>query len=287
MAAVAMGLAVGAAAGGPPAEGLDAAEARGHTRVAVPPAAAAKDNTPARRVSVPAAPSAAMPPGEPASGGAPEAPASDLVRTVRQNRLRLESAQTEAPPPAPPTEPSADLEEALRRLQEAVRQPIARPSRLAPAVPAPPAEGAPAAPPSAGPPAPPRPLLSAEQLARVAEAPLDALGDPLGLADALFLGGHLPEAGALYERLLAREAVTGPDRAWSLFQAANCTRGTDPAAALAHYDRLLGEYPDSAWADAAKVRKALVQWQRQARPETLLLPPPTTTNAPAPEGPGS
>ena len=206
----------------------------------------------------------------------------DLLEQVRQNRHRLMSSQTGA---LPASKPSVDLDEAARRLREAVRRPIAKPKPAADAAPATSAGAGAGATPEAEP-TPQKPPLSPEQLRRIQDLPLKDLGDPMALADSLFLGNHLTEASALYERLLAEGALPESDRAWCLFQAAGCKRPTDPAGALALYDRLLAEQPDSLWTEAAKVRKTILQWRQQAQPQALLAPVKTTAPNPTPEGSG-
>jgi len=220
----------------------------------------------------------------PAAGASPArevAPASAgeggrLLQEVRENRRRLWTAHMDTPPASAP---SVNLEEAVRRLREAICRPIPRP-RPAPSADA----GVPEAePPKSGalPAAPvepkPKPVLPPEELQRLKALGLTTLDEPLALADALFLGGHLPEASAVYERLLAEGRLGGLDQAWALFQAANCKRAADAAGALALYDRLLSEHPECPWTEVAKVRKTIVQWRRQAGLEALLAPvgPPT------------
>lgn len=245
-------LALGSAAAGPPAGG------------------------PADGATAPAAGSAGTVSGDSAGN----ATGDGLLREVRENRARLMDSQIDVPPPSAP---SVDLEEAMRRLREALERPIAKPRPAEPteAATTPAADGAGEAPPRAATQA--SPVLTEEELTRVKDLSLDRLGEPMGLADALFLGGHPAEAAALYERLLADGSLGAMARAWVLYQAANCKRQSDAAAALALYDRLLTEHPESPWVEAAKVRKNLLQWQTQTQPQTLLAPLPgaAATNAAA------
>jgi len=210
-----------------------------------------------------------------------QAAAGSLLERVRRNRQRLMRSATQAPPAS---EPSVDLEEAARRLREAVRRPLVKPEPVEEVKPAP-GEGTAAGPKPPVAPAPQKPLLSPAGLRRIRELSLEDLGDPLALADTLFLGEHLEAAGALYERLLAEASLSDADRAWCLFQAAGCKGRTDPAGALALYDRLLAEHPDSLWAEAAKVRQTILQWRRQARPQALLGSAKTTEPKPTPAEP--
>ncbi len=196
------------------------------------------------------------------------APAARLLREVRENRHRLWTSHVDTPPASAP---SVTLEEAVRRLREAIRQPMAK-ARPAPSAGAGEAE-APASEAPAPPPEPkPKPLLPPGELQRLKALSLTTLDDPLALADALFRGGHLPEARVLYERLLQEGTLDGLDKAWVLFQAGNCKRGADAAGAMSLYDRLLAEHPECPWTEAAKVRKTIIQWRREARPDALLAP---------------
>jgi hypothetical protein len=45
---------------------------------------------------------------------------------------------------------------------------------------------------------------------------------------------------------------------------------SDPQSAAKMYKRLLAEYPDSFWADAAIAKDHLVEWYIQQKPNTLL-----------------
>jgi tetratricopeptide (TPR) repeat protein len=210
----------------------------------------------------------------------PAEAAGNLLDEVRRNRQHLLNAYTDAPPAEPP---SVNLDEAVRRLREAVRQPIdaGRPDEQE-AVP-----GTVPAPVAVPEPAPQRPPLSEEQLRLIRERPLKELGDPMALADSLFLGGHLAEAATLYERMLAEADASDGDRAWCIFQAANCKRLSDPDGALGLYERLLVQHPDCLWAEAAKARRTIVQWRRKARPMALLdqARPDDATSTPEGTGP--
>jgi len=268
--ALATGLAVAVARPAMAAEAAPTAPAGGAT------AAAPADITAAKPTD-----EAAVRPTDSRAGGHGN---NALLREVRANRARLFSSQIAVTPPATP---SVNLEEAMRRLREAVARPVAKPKapdagEVAPTPePATTSSGdAPA--PSAAPVA--APILSEEELARVKNLSLERLREPIALADALFLGGHPAEAAVLYERLLADGALRDMDRAWALYQAANCKRQGDASAALVLYDRLLTEHPESPWVEPAKVRKTLLQWQTQTQPQTLLALP-ADTAGPSTAGP--
>jgi hypothetical protein len=83
---------------------------------------------------------------------------------------------------------------------------------------------------------------------------------PAALAGVLFLGGHRDVAARFYEIATAVESDSR-DKAWLLFQAANCHREIDPKAAAAAYEKLLAEHPESVWSPIAKIQKDLLDWR--------------------------
>jgi|GEM_PF-657789 len=98
--------------------------------------------------------------------------------------------------------------------------------------------------------------------------------DPLGLAEVLFLSGHTKPAVVFYREALNHTSANDPrsveDRAWILFQIANCLREDDPAEARKMYGELIGQYPKCPWVDAAKARDKLVEWYELDKPWALL-----------------
>jgi hypothetical protein len=151
------------------------------------------------------------------------------------------------------------------------------------------------------------PAVAPEQLERLRRILPERIADPVSIADALYLGGHWDEAFLFYERALAATAGTrhqepgksreatrhgesreatrhggfrvpssefrvppsGDGKAWLLFQAANCRRRADPAAAAALYQRLAAEHPQSPWTAVAHARLRILEWRQAERPETL------------------
>jgi hypothetical protein len=130
------------------------------------------------------------------------------------------------------------------------------------------------------------PDVAPEQLERLRQIPPQRIADPVSIADALYLGGHWDEAFLFYERALAApagqvatgdsprrgDAAPGPSgdgKAWLLFQAANCRRRADPAAAAALYQRLAAEHPQSPWTAVARTRLRILEWRQAERPEAL------------------
>jgi tetratricopeptide (TPR) repeat protein len=97
--------------------------------------------------------------------------------------------------------------------------------------------------------------------------------DPLEIAELLFLSGRSADAAPFYakalERLPAGEATTAADRAWTLFQLANCLRETNAGEAQAAYAKLISEYPDSPWTELARAQSQLLSWYEKDRPQQL------------------
>jgi tetratricopeptide (TPR) repeat protein len=123
-------------------------------------------------------------------------------------------------------------------------------------------------------------LEAAEALQRVVADPNQA-GNPLELAELLYLTGRLPEAAVLYRKALDGAAGKGPgaqaDRAWILLQLGNCLRDAKPAQARDIYARLVAEHPDCPWVDLAKAHSQLITWYEQVQPRQWV-----TTQEPAP-----
>jgi len=123
---------------------------------------------------------------------------------------------------------------------------------------------------------PPDVLISGGTLSAVkaaSEHP-EQVADALGLAEVLYRSGHLEAAVAFYREALHRRSVDVPehseDRAWILFQLGTCLRRNDLAGARQVYSQLVGEYPDSPWAGAARGQVKLIDWLLAEEPERLL-----------------
>jgi tetratricopeptide (TPR) repeat protein len=89
--------------------------------------------------------------------------------------------------------------------------------------------------------------------------PPEQIADLVALADALYMGGRQPEAFPFYEKALSSK-LEAEQKAWVLFQMANCRRRTDVAAAQDLYKRLVTEYPKCPWAGIAMVQQRLLAW---------------------------
>ena len=60
------------------------------------------------------------------------------------------------------------------------------------------------------------------------------------------------------------------DRAWLLFQTGNCLQATDMQAAADIYKKLITEFPESSWADIARVQSNYITWYKNDKPDELL-----------------
>lgn len=102
----------------------------------------------------------------------------------------------------------------------------------------------------------------------------EKLEKPFELAEVLFLSGHLNQALVCYREALNRnksdDAQSAQERAWILFQVANCLRNVDPPMAINTYRQLIAEYPDSPWTDLAKAQDELVEWFHKDKPVALI-----------------
>ena len=168
----------------------------------------------------------------------PKAGAADLTRAVdKVDGIRLEPKVEPAPPSLPDLPP----------------MPVIAPMPVVPLAPATEKSVQNA------------PTISEAVIEKLKSLPPDKVADPLGLADALYLGGRLAEACPFYERAFAGSAV--PDtKAWALYQMANCRRSSDTAAAVALYKRVAAEFPKSQWAGVAAVQQRLLEWYQTVAP---------------------
>jgi tetratricopeptide (TPR) repeat protein len=120
----------------------------------------------------------------------------------------------------------------------------------------------------------PLPPEAAEALKRVLADPNQA-GEPLELAELLYLTGRRQEAAVFYRKSLdlvtGKEPATREDRAWILLQLGNCLRETDPAKARDVYARLIAEHPDSPWVELAKAHSQLITWYEQVQPRQWVV----------------
>ena len=104
--------------------------------------------------------------------------------------------------------------------------------------------------------------------------PISFIGNPLDLGEILYLSGHLKEAVPFYRQAINRidkdQAGSEQNRAWILFQLGNCLREYDRPEAKKMYVQLITEYPQSAWADLAKIWEKLIDLYLKDDPEKLI-----------------
>jgi len=195
---------------------------------------------------------------------------SALLADDGADRTILRGLRSDSMAPPASTRPGAALADAIRALRQRQLPRAGETARTKPARPAPGPRTRPATRPAEA------EALSPEVLAEIAGRAKD-LPDPTALADALFLAGRDKTAFAVYEAALASETVA-ENRAWLIFQMANCRREYDPAGCRAIYQRLLAEHPKSPWVPLAQTRDLLADWYAVNAPAELLAeedaPPP-------------
>ena len=118
--------------------------------------------------------------------------------------------------------------------------------------------------------------MSSQTLQKVEEMLKDpnTIANPLELAEVLFRSGLAGPAGLCYKRALVSIGADDPnmanERAWILFQIGNCLQDDDPNASKESYADLIRTHPDSPWAEIAKSRHALIEWNQQDQPRKLI-----------------
>ena len=97
---------------------------------------------------------------------------------------------------------------------------------------------------------------------------------PFELAELLFRTGHLKLAAVFYQEALGRinpdDAALARNRAWILFQTANCLREHQQLQAKEFYTRLITEYPACPWFDIARTWEQLIDWSEKEKPQMLI-----------------
>jgi hypothetical protein len=98
--------------------------------------------------------------------------------------------------------------------------------------------------------------------------------DPARMAEILYQDGKLTEAATLYKeasRLINPDnAALAGNRAWFLFQTANCLRNSDMPQAAKLYGQIIKEYPDSPWTEMARTQNNIILWFLQDKPDKLI-----------------
>lgn len=100
------------------------------------------------------------------------------------------------------------------------------------------------------------------------------IDNPFELAEILFHNGNHKEAALFYQEALNRVGLSDPDsamdRAWILFQTGNCLREHDIAKAAEIYSQLIIEYPNSLWAEMARIQSQLITWYLKDSPQKII-----------------
>ena len=198
----------------------------------------------------------------------PTAPTLSSARsTVEASRRQLWRSSIQTPQD---DGDSKGLQEAIARLQKSMHlskpAPAALPSAVVRRTTTRPATTQPKTPTTR--PATTQPSATAAE-AKERIRKLNAIADPGALADALFQAKHPGLAAIFYERAI-RGPATPKTKAWLLFQAGNCSRKTNPQAALKAFDALVAAHPGSLWSDIALVQKGIVQWRNTNNLAVLL-----------------
>ncbi len=98
--------------------------------------------------------------------------------------------------------------------------------------------------------------------------------NPFKLAEVMFNSSNIKQAAFFYQQALSRsdpnEHGLTQDRAWILFQLGNCLKDEDPETAMKMFNQLITGYPNSPWAELAKVQHDLLSWLQQDKPYTLI-----------------
>ncbi len=112
-----------------------------------------------------------------------------------------------------------------------------------------------------------------QKLKKIAEIPQE-VDNPYEIGNTLYLSNCVGEAAAFYREALRRtkpdDMSSSDDRAWLMFQTGNSLRSIDMLAAADVYKKIITEYPDSPWADYARVQSNVITWYTKDKPDELL-----------------
>lgn len=127
--------------------------------------------------------------------------------------------------------------------------------------------------------------INDEQTLKIVDKQLkdpNQISNPFELAEILFKSGRLSQAGICYKQALKLLPVDDPnaatERAWILFQIGNCLKDEDPNTARESYAELIRTHSDSPWAELAKARYGLIEWEQQDHPGELVRQTGQTNN---------
>jgi hypothetical protein len=101
--------------------------------------------------------------------------------------------------------------------------------------------------------------------------------NPFEIAEMLFTCSRLKEAAVFYQQALSKirpdDTQSAENRAWLLFQVANCLRESNSSTAKDTYMKLISEYPNSPWTEIARVRGKLLGWYEKNDLKKILAEP--------------
>jgi len=102
----------------------------------------------------------------------------------------------------------------------------------------------------------------------------EKINNPFETGEILFINGNLKEAALFYQEALIRTDPNAPgspdDRAWLLFQKGNCLRNDEMAEAVKIYSQLIMEYPNSPWANMARIQSQFITWYQTEQPQKII-----------------
>ncbi len=200
-----------------------------------------------------------------------------VVEQARQNRLELRRTDNEPLPPAPR---KTELETILGQVKAISDSQPVKPAKKASPSPTPvePEQTKPPVveenkeetprQPDADVPKP-QTGLPLDVVKKIEKLPYEKIVNPVGLADTFFLSGNLEAAALVYDLALKNEKDS-TNKAWLLFQLANCRKESDPDVAKALYKQLIVEYADSDWSAIARVQLDLIEWLQVNKPYEIL-----------------
>lgn len=100
------------------------------------------------------------------------------------------------------------------------------------------------------------------------------LKNPLELAEILYRSECFKEAGVCYQTALDRMKADDEDpyenRSWALYQLGNCLAKDDPLAAMNKFQAVIKEYPNCPWAELARTKVKVIDWQLKDKPAALI-----------------
>ncbi len=119
-----------------------------------------------------------------------------------------------------------------------------------------------------------RKLKEAEEKERILESlteRAETTDNPLGVAESLYMNRNYQYAFVFYKEAMKRD-LSGQkrDRAWVIFQTANCLRRDNPDEAHKYYEQLISEFPNSYLANTAIARKEIIDWRKDQQTSLML-----------------